>query len=59
MQQAGDVLGAYTTLTEAYETDVRPLLAQVRVETGRNPDPMAAYRADDYAKKGCRRARCD
>jgi L-rhamnose isomerase/sugar isomerase len=38
-------------LVEAYETDVRPLLAQVRVERGLNPDPLAAYRADDYAMR--------
>ena len=50
-QQAGDVLGAHTVLTEAFDTDVRPLLAQVRVETDRDPDPFEAYRADDYAKK--------
>ncbi len=50
-QQAGDVLGAHRILMDAYETDVRPLLAQVRSEIGLNPDPMAAYEADDYAKK--------
>lgn len=50
-QQAGDVLGAHRLLMTAYETDVRPLLAQVRVEKGLNPDPIAAYRADDYAKR--------
>src|SRR5262249_658277 len=47
----GDVLGAHRTLTEAYDTDVRPLLAQIRQEMGTNPDPITAYRADDYAKK--------
>jgi L-rhamnose isomerase/sugar isomerase len=51
MQQAGDVMGAHRTLVDAFETDVRPLLAQARVETGRDPDPMAVYRADDYAKR--------
>ena len=50
-QQAGDVLGAHRVLMDAYETDVRPLLGQMRTEIGRNPDPMAAYEADDYAKK--------
>ena len=50
-QMEGDVLGAHGVLVDAYETDVRPLLAQVRVETGRDPDPMAAYRRDDYAKR--------
>jgi L-rhamnose isomerase/sugar isomerase len=43
-----DVLGAYRVLTDAYETDVRPLLAQVRVEMGLDPDPIAAYYASDY-----------
>lgn len=50
-QAAGDVLGAHRVLVDAYETDVRPLLAQVRVETGRQPDPLAAFRADDYARR--------
>jgi L-rhamnose isomerase/sugar isomerase len=50
-QLAGDVLGAQQVLVDAFETDVRPLLAQVRVEQGIHPDPLAAYRADDYAKK--------
>jgi L-rhamnose isomerase/sugar isomerase len=50
-QQAGDVLGAHRILTDAYDTDVRPLLAQVRQEMGLHPDPIAAYRADNYAKK--------
>jgi L-rhamnose isomerase/sugar isomerase len=43
-----DVLGAYRVLLAAYETDVRPLLAQVRVEMGLAPDPVAAYYASDY-----------
>lgn len=51
MQAAGDVLGAQQMLVDAYETDVRPLLAQVRVEMGRDPDPLAAYRRDDYAAR--------
>ncbi len=50
-QAAGDVLGAQQKYVEAFETDVRPLLAQVRIEKGLNPDPIAAYRADGYAKK--------
>jgi len=45
---AQDVLGAYRVLTDAYETDVRPLLAQVRAEMGLDPDPIAAYLASDY-----------
>ncbi len=50
-QLEGDVLGAHEVLMDAYETDVRPLLARVREEMGLNPDPVAAYRADDYAKR--------
>jgi L-rhamnose isomerase/sugar isomerase len=50
-QAAGDVLGAHRVLVDAYETDVRPLLAQTRVEMGRDPDPLAVFRADDYARK--------
>ncbi len=50
-QQAGDVLGAHLTLMDAFHTDVRPLLAQVRTEMGRHPDPVAAYRADNYAQR--------
>jgi L-rhamnose isomerase/sugar isomerase len=50
-QHGGDVLGAHRILTDAYETDVRPLLAQVRQEMGLNPDPIAAYRVDNYAQR--------
>jgi L-rhamnose isomerase/sugar isomerase len=50
-QHAGDVLGAHRILVEAYETDVRPLLARVREEKGLHPDPIAAHRASDYPRK--------
>ena len=40
---AGDVLGANAVLMDAYNTDVRPLLAELREELGLDPDPMAAY----------------
>ncbi len=53
-QEAGDVLGAYRVLQTAYETDVRPLLAEVRVRQGRNPDPIAAFRASGYAERVAR-----
>jgi L-rhamnose isomerase/sugar isomerase len=43
-----NVLGAYRVLADAYETDVRPLLAQVRIEMGLHPDPIEAYHASDY-----------
>jgi L-rhamnose isomerase/sugar isomerase len=44
-QQAGDVLGANGVLMDAYNTDVRPLLAEVREEMGLDPDPYRAYLA--------------
>lgn len=50
-QQSGDVLGAHKVLVDAYETDVRPLVKQVREEMGVPVDPFAAYRADDYAAR--------
>ncbi|MER3468056.1 MAG: L-rhamnose isomerase [Thermoflexus sp.] len=53
-QEAGDVLEAHRVLQEAYETDVRPLLAQVRLEMGLDPDPIAAFRRSGYAEKVAR-----
>ena len=53
-QEAGDVLEAYRVLQTAYETDVRPLLSEVRVRQGRNPDPIAAFRASGYAERVAR-----
>ncbi|MDZ7362609.1 MAG: L-rhamnose isomerase [candidate division KSB1 bacterium] len=50
-QAAGDVLGAHRELALAYETDVRPLLAQVREEMGLHPDPIAALKASRYEEK--------
>jgi L-rhamnose isomerase / sugar isomerase len=50
-QLNGDVLGAYGVLRDAFETDIRPLLAQVRIEMGIHPDPILAYRQDSYAQK--------
>ena len=38
-QRAGDVLGANAVLMDAYNTDVRPLLREVREELGLDPDP--------------------
>ena len=50
-QDAGDVLGAEAILQDAFETDVRPLLAQVRAELGLHPDPLTAYAESGYAEK--------
>jgi L-rhamnose isomerase/sugar isomerase len=50
-QLAGDVLGANAALMDAYNTDVRPLLADLREETGLDPDPIAAYHRSGYGDK--------
>jgi L-rhamnose isomerase/sugar isomerase len=50
-QQAGDVLGANSILMDAYDTDVRPLLAELRESMGLDPDPMAAYARSGYAER--------
>ncbi|MFG1943296.1 L-rhamnose isomerase [Nonomuraea sp. NPDC048826] len=50
-QRAGDVLGANAVLMDAYNTDVRPLLAELREEMGLAPDPMAAYAKSGYFEK--------
>lgn len=50
-QLAGDVLGANAILMDAYDTDVRPLLAEWRTERGLDPEPMKAYAASGYAQK--------
>ena len=49
-QLAGDVLGANAVLMDAYNTDVRPLLADLRSDLGLDPDPMAAYARSGYAE---------
>jgi L-rhamnose isomerase/sugar isomerase len=50
-QRAGDVLGANAVLMDAYNTDVRPMLASLREEQGLDPDPMAAYARSGYAQR--------
>ncbi|MGN9914369.1 L-rhamnose isomerase [Phytohabitans sp. LJ34] len=50
-QNSGDVLGANAVFMDAYNTDVRPLLAEVRQEMGLEADPIAAYKGSGYADK--------
>ena len=50
-QAARDVLGANAVLMDAYNTDVRALLADLRAEQGLDPDPMAAYARSGYAER--------
>ncbi|WP_327111719.1 L-rhamnose isomerase [Streptomyces sp. NBC_01341] len=44
-QRSGDVLASNGVLMDAFNTDVRPLLADVREELGLARDPFAAYLA--------------
>jgi L-rhamnose isomerase/sugar isomerase len=50
-QRDGDVLTANGVLMDAYNTDVRPLLRELRADMGLDPDPVAAYRRSGYAEK--------
>jgi L-rhamnose isomerase / sugar isomerase len=50
-QRSGDVLAANAVLMDAFATDVRPLLAEVRTELGLDPDPVAAYHRCGYAEQ--------
>jgi L-rhamnose isomerase / sugar isomerase len=50
-QASGDVLAANAVLMDAYNTDVRPLLAELRAEDGLDPDPIGAYRRSGYQEK--------
>ncbi|TDE35775.1 L-rhamnose isomerase [Actinomadura sp. 6K520] len=50
-QSSGDVLEANAVFMDAYNTDVRPLLAELREEMGLDPDPVAAYKASGYYER--------
>jgi len=50
-QSSGDVLGAYRTLTDAYETDVRPLLAALRAAADLPADPVEAFGAEGHPER--------
>ncbi|MFF9604170.1 L-rhamnose isomerase [Streptomyces sp. NPDC014684] len=50
-QASGDVLGANAVLMDAYNTDVRPLLREVREEMGLDGDPIAAYARSGWAER--------
>ncbi|MFI1479732.1 L-rhamnose isomerase [Streptomyces sp. NPDC020747] len=50
-QRSGDVLAANAVVMDAYNTDVRPLVAEVREELELDADPMAAYRRSGWAEK--------
>jgi L-rhamnose isomerase/sugar isomerase len=50
-QAAGDVLEANAVVMDAYHTDVRPLLADLREELGLPRDPYRAYLASGYGQQ--------
>ncbi|GAA4313713.1 L-rhamnose isomerase/sugar isomerase [Actinomadura luteofluorescens] len=50
-QRSGDVLEANAVFMDAYNTDVRPLLAELREEMGLHPNPVAAYKASGYYER--------
>src|SRR5258706_1050519 len=54
VQKAGDVLAGYRELQAAYETDVRPLLAEVRRRQGLDVDPILALRSSGYVAQVAR-----
>ena len=42
-QADGDIMAANGALADAFSSDGRPLLAELREETGLWPDPLEAY----------------
>lgn len=53
-QAEGDVLKANRVLVEAYETDVRPMLAEARRRRGIDSDPVIALRSSGYVERVAR-----
>jgi len=50
-QSAGDVLTANGVLVDAFSTDVRPLLGELREEMGLDRDPLAAYQRTGHRER--------
>ncbi len=53
-QLANDIVSAECCMTEAFNTDVSPLLKVVREEMGLDPNPLEAFRASGYWEKVCK-----
>ncbi|WP_027482287.1 L-rhamnose isomerase [Deinococcus pimensis] len=53
-QSRGDVLEAHRVFTDAFRTDVRPLLRDWRRERGLPEEPIHAHRASGYQEKVAR-----
>ena len=54
-QAEDDAVACEEILRNAYDTDVRPLLAIVRQELGAEADPLGAYRRSGYFRAHCSR----
>ncbi|HET8655080.1 MAG TPA: TIM barrel protein [Longimicrobiaceae bacterium] len=50
-QETGDVMMAERALKEAFETDVRPIVAEARRRSGGALDPVLAFRASRYRER--------
>ncbi len=50
-QLNGEVLEANAVLMDAYHSDVRPLLRELREDMGLDPDPIAAYKRSGYFER--------
>ncbi|AYY15134.1 L-rhamnose isomerase [Actinobacteria bacterium YIM 96077] len=50
-QRNGDVLDANEIFMDAFYSDLRPLLAELRAEQGFEADPLGAYYQSGYAEK--------
>ena len=50
-RQGVDTVAAEEALRQAYDTDVRPLLAHVRQELGAVADPLVVYRGSGYFER--------
>jgi L-rhamnose isomerase / sugar isomerase len=50
-QARGDVLAANAIVEDAFKTDVRPMLAELREDMGIDPDPVAAYRRSGHLER--------
>jgi L-rhamnose isomerase/sugar isomerase len=53
-QRAGDVLGAHSVLMDAFKTDIRPLLVELREAMGRPADPLRALREGGYQENNAK-----
>lgn len=54
LQQRGDVLGAHRLMTDAFETDPRPIIRELRRERGLPADPVSELRSSGYAERVAR-----